>query len=118
MHPRYYVPRRMQNCIGFHSAKLTQKGLKKNRKGNLSHVVDTEIFNLIITDNSLQIMAYSDETGGIQHVKPRGMVLGMEAGTGALVGGARPRWEQVGHGRSGNYLKRPTYSSSGSQDTD
>lgn len=63
-------------------------------------------------------MPHSGETGGIQHIRPRGMVLGMEAGTWALVGGARPRLEQVGHGRSGNYLKRAIYSSSKSQDTD
>lgn len=77
---------------------------------------DTEIFNLIIINNLPQIMPYSDEIRGAQNMKPQGMVLGMKVCV--LVGRTHPRLGQVGHDKSGNYLKRPIYSSSKSQDTD
>lgn len=77
--------------------------------------IDIEIFNLIIIDNLPQIRPYSDERGA-QNMKPQGMVLGMEVCV--LVGRTHHRLGQVGRDRSGNYLKRPIYSSSKSQDTD
>ena len=78
--------------------------------------IDTEIFNLIIIDNLPQIMPYSDEIRGAQNMKPQGMLLDMEVCV--LVGRTHPRLGRVGHDKSGNYLKRPIYSSSKSQDTD